>query len=163
MKKILIAVDGSKESIFALKEYMEKIHNEDKYAVVIHCAHYSISNPEELSITRDDAQTIKDILQKDEQRMLALTEDLKRLLKENNIPGEVVRLEGKPESAIISKAEELDASLIVMGSRGLGTIRRTILGSVSEYVLHHSHIPVMVCKCESNNSTEKNESRDLII
>ncbi|XP_061174115.1 universal stress protein YxiE-like [Saccostrea echinata] len=151
MKKILIAVDGSKESMFALNEYMKKVHNDDKYAVVIHCAHYSISNPEELAITRDDAQTIKDILQKDEQRISNVIEHIETLLKQNKIPGEVVRLEGKPESAIISKAEELNASLIVMGSRGLGTIRRTILGSVSEFVLHHSHIPVMICKCESKN------------
>lgn len=60
--------------------------------------------------------------------------------------GEVVRLEGQPETSILAKAEEVQATMIVMGSRGLGTIRRTILGSVSEYVLHHSHVPVMICK-----------------
>ena len=60
--------------------------------------------------------------------------------------GEVVRLEGRPETAILAKAEEIQATMIVMGSRGLGTIRRTILGSVSDYILHHSHIPVMICK-----------------
>lgn len=32
-----------------------------------------------------------------------------------------------------------------MGSRGLGTIRRTILGSVSDYVVHHANVPVVVC------------------
>lgn len=65
------------------------------------------------------------------------------------ISGEVVRLEGQPETSILAKAEEVQAAMIVMGSRGLGTIRRTILGSVSEYVLHHSHVPVMICKIKS--------------
>ena len=31
-----------------------------------------------------------------------------------------------------------------MGTRGLGKIRRTFLGSVSNYVLHHAHIPVII-------------------
>ena len=31
-----------------------------------------------------------------------------------------------------------------MGSRGLNTLRRTFMGSVSDYVLHHVHVPVMI-------------------
>jgi nucleotide-binding universal stress UspA family protein len=34
----------------------------------------------------------------------------------------------------------------VMGSRGLEGIRRALLGSVSESVLHHAHCPVMVVR-----------------
>ena len=41
-------------------------------------------------------------------------------------------------------AKENNASTIVMGQRGLGAIRRTFLGSTSDYVLHHAHIPVAV-------------------
>ncbi len=33
-----------------------------------------------------------------------------------------------------------------MGTRGMGTIRRTLLGSVSDYVVHHAHCPVTVCR-----------------
>ena len=52
---------------------------------------------------------------------------------------------GNPGHGIIKQAKEVHADLIVMGTRGLGAIRRTILGSVSDYVLHHSHIPVAIC------------------
>lgn len=41
-------------------------------------------------------------------------------------------------------AKEKHAGLLVMGTRGMGTIRRTILGSVSDYVLHHAHCPVLI-------------------
>ena len=51
---------------------------------------------------------------------------------------------GKPGEAICELAKEKHVQIIVMGSRGLGAIRRTILGSVSDYVLHHAHIPVII-------------------
>ena len=63
------------------------------------------------------------------------------------VGGKVIKLEGgDPGHTIVSKSEELGAKLIVVGSRGLGTIRRKILGSVSEFILHHATIPVFVCR-----------------
>ncbi|MER7547828.1 universal stress protein [Actinomadura sp.] len=47
-------------------------------------------------------------------------------------------------AAIVDVADELDASLIVTGSRGLAGARSVILGSVSTRVLHHAHRPVLV-------------------
>ena len=43
-------------------------------------------------------------------------------------------------------ATECDADMIVVGTRGLGKVRRTVLGSVSSYVIHHAHVPVIVCR-----------------
>lgn len=47
-------------------------------------------------------------------------------------------------AAIVDVADELNASLIVTGSRGLAGARSVILGSVSTRVLHHAHRPVLV-------------------
>jgi nucleotide-binding universal stress UspA family protein len=46
--------------------------------------------------------------------------------------------------AIVEVADELDAVLIVCGTRGLSGVRGLVLGSVSSAVLHHAHRPVLV-------------------
>ena len=53
-----------------------------------------------------------------------------------------------PDTAIIDLAEELGAGLIVMGSRGLGGVRRALLGSNSDSVVRHAHCPVLVVRQE---------------
>lgn len=45
---------------------------------------------------------------------------------------------------IVDAADELDASLIVTGSRGLSGVRSVLLGSVSNHVLHHAHRPTLI-------------------
>jgi nucleotide-binding universal stress UspA family protein len=47
-------------------------------------------------------------------------------------------------AAIVEVADELDASLIVCGTRGLSGVRGLVLGSVSSAVLHHARRPVLV-------------------
>lgn len=60
------------------------------------------------------------------------------------ISGEVNILYGDAGEEIVKRASEVDACLVVTGTRGLGVIRRTVLGSVSQYVLHHSNVPVAI-------------------
>jgi nucleotide-binding universal stress UspA family protein len=55
---------------------------------------------------------------------------------------------GRPEAEITALAEEIGAGLIVVGSRGLGGIRRTVLGSVSDSVVRHAPCPVLVVRKE---------------
>lgn len=56
------------------------------------------------------------------------------------------QMSGKVGEAIVMAAKEENAALIVVGTRGMGKVRRTFLGSVSDYILHHSHVPVLICR-----------------
>ncbi|RSN55707.1 MULTISPECIES: universal stress protein [Actinomadura] len=47
-------------------------------------------------------------------------------------------------AAIVDVADELDASLVVTGSRGLSKARSVLLGSTSTQVLHHVRRPVLI-------------------
>jgi nucleotide-binding universal stress UspA family protein len=55
-------------------------------------------------------------------------------------------LKNPPIDAILDLCEELEPDLLVMGSRGLGSIRLTLMGSVAEGVVHHSRCPVLVVR-----------------
>ena len=63
--------------------------------------------------------------------------------------GEVARAHarvGSPSAEIVALAEELEAGLVVVGSRGLGGVRRALMGSVSDAVVRQAHCPVLVVR-----------------
>ena len=47
---------------------------------------------------------------------------------------------------ILNAAEEFDADMVVIGSRGLGMLKSAVLGSVSQKVLHHAKCSVLTVK-----------------
>lgn len=51
-----------------------------------------------------------------------------------------------PAQAVVELAREINADLIVMGSRGNGPVKRILLGSVSEGVAHGAHVPVLILR-----------------
>lgn len=64
-----------------------------------------------------------------------------------SVAGSHLRM-GKPDDQIVALAEELECGLIVLGSRGLGGVRRALLGSVSDSVVRHAHCPVTIVRPE---------------
>ncbi len=66
-------------------------------------------------------------------------------------PIECEAVAGGAASALIDAAK--DATLVVVGSRGLSRARELILGSVSHQVVHHSPCPVVVIRAEPRGET----------
>ncbi|XP_061173471.1 stress response protein NhaX-like [Saccostrea echinata] len=82
--------------------------------------------------------------QEKEKKAKELLREMEVYIKDNRIKGEVNNLFGDIGHEIVKRANDIDASLIITGSRGLGVLTRTILGSVSDYIVHHSEVPVVV-------------------
>jgi nucleotide-binding universal stress UspA family protein len=53
---------------------------------------------------------------------------------------------GDPAKAIIATADKEGSDLIVMGSRGHGSVTGFLLGSVSNHVLHYARHSVLIVK-----------------
>jgi len=62
----------------------------------------------------------------------------------SDVRGEL--LQDHPAEAILSLVDQEHADLVVMGSRGLSTTTRLLLGSVSDAVIHHAHVAVLVVR-----------------
>jgi nucleotide-binding universal stress UspA family protein len=84
-----------------------------------------------------------DELQQDGRR--ALDEFVQRA-RQVGVAAETHFIEGRPGPTIIGEAERLGADLLVVGSHGQGALADVLLGSVSLYVVHHSHIPVCIVR-----------------
>ena len=50
----------------------------------------------------------------------------------------------KPGEGIVKIVEEEHANLIIIGTRGIGSVKRALMGSVSEYVVRNSNVPTLV-------------------
>lgn len=53
------------------------------------------------------------------------------------------QVQGEPVHRIVEVADERGCDLIVMGSHGRSGLARLILGSVTDGVLRHAHVPVL--------------------
>jgi nucleotide-binding universal stress UspA family protein len=146
--KILLATDGSEEATLAAKTAVDLA---DKTNSELHVGHvgqeysYPIS-PIYAVPEYESARRIQENLEQELRKLLdAEVEQVKAA------GGTVVGAHfgvGRPDAEIVKLAEEIGAGLIVMGSRGLGGIRRAVMGSVSDSVVRHAHCPVMVVREE---------------
>ncbi len=62
------------------------------------------------------------------------------------VPVRFLVWEGEPGEAIVEAAAAEGADIVVVGTHGRGGIGRMLLGSVSEYVVRHASVPVLVVR-----------------
>ena len=61
-------------------------------------------------------------------------------------------VEGASGQMICHVADEVDADVVVVGSHGRGFFKRVIIGSISEYVIHHCSRPVLVVRQDTSDA-----------
>ena len=61
-----------------------------------------------------------------------------------DVTADAVEVSGDVASTILSEATAWQAEVVVVGTRGLGMVKRTLLGSVSRDVLHHAPMSVLI-------------------
>ncbi|XP_046578838.1 universal stress protein A-like protein [Haliotis rubra] len=148
-RTVVIAMDGSKHSDEAFQWYMKNVHRKNDHVIFVHCPEYHtiIQSP----MVMADVTVLTDLYRDEEKKVKEFLETLGKKLREAGIGGKVKSIGGSPGEVVCQVADEEKASLIVTGTRGMGQIRRTFVGSVSDYIIHHSHVPVVVCRLKGSH------------
>jgi nucleotide-binding universal stress UspA family protein len=137
-KKILVAVDGSPDAQQALI-YARDLALRDGAKVIL--VHAFEPVPTFLGDPWQEQVTAQHVFAGHE-----VVNSAAETLEEAGLQIVVEVLEGPPADAILRVAEVRECDLIVMGSRGHGTLASLLLGSVSHRVLAHAHAPVMIVR-----------------
>lgn len=139
--RILLATDGSKEASLAARTAVDLA---DKTQSELHVVF--VHHPRQVPYAYDERYPEPEAPGGEDRTLL---ERQVRNVEEagGTVAGAHLK-KGDPDNEIVAAAEELDAGLIVMGSRGHGGIRRALMGSVSDSVVRHAHCPVLVMRAE---------------
>ncbi|KAK4470899.1 hypothetical protein MN116_006410 [Schistosoma mekongi] len=142
-RTVCLPVDGSEHSKRAVEWFIKEVYRPGDQVLFVHSMELpylpSVSLTSGLKIPVDDWTKA---LQANISRTTKLNNEYGYICESKNIPYEFLVKNGlAPGAGIIEACEERPVDLIIMGSRGLGKIKRAIIGSVSNYVIHNSNVP----------------------
>jgi nucleotide-binding universal stress UspA family protein len=152
--RILLATDGSREAQLAFAsaaDLSEKTGSELHVVYVGHMPLVGYEAPGATTLDPDLWRRMQDGAE--EEARTKLDEQLQRVRESGGEVAEAHTRLGRPDAEIVGLADELGAGLIVLGSRGLGPLRRALMGSISDSVVRHAHCPVLVVRHEKERAT----------
>jgi nucleotide-binding universal stress UspA family protein len=147
IKKVLVAVDGSKNSLRALSFAMDLA---EKYAAsvlivnVLQLPAVYTSPDDQLVYSAGRAAFIKDLRTIHEETLAKAVDEARQLKPGLKVATELK--EGEPAAQIVDAANEGGFDVIVVGHRGLGRLSEVLLGGVSERVAHLAKCAVVIIK-----------------
>jgi len=137
-KKILVPVDGSDSSVMAARvgaDLVAKNGGEFTLLYVVRLIEYGLEETElpEPAAPKSAVESGKGLLE--------------RIKEEIGSPqAKLLVAIGHPAHTICNQAEEGKYDLIVMGSRGIGGLPGSLIGSISQRVSEHAHCPVLLSR-----------------
>ena len=154
-KKILVAVDYLASTPKIFQQAMDMAKKYESRLMIFHCVQGQMPGmPEVVTASSMGAYGgiySQNMLELEEQLVQEATEELKTWLSsfsqqanEQGIEAEFDYYVGSPGQKICDTAKTWDADLIIIGRRGRKGLSEILLGSVSNYVLHHAHCSVLV-------------------
>jgi nucleotide-binding universal stress UspA family protein len=154
--KILVAIDGSDMSHDVFKTALDIAKADQASLLLLHVLSFeeqnslSIPMPTGLEYFQAaDSETLKiyrEQWQTYEEKSLDLLKSLAERATVAGVTTEFQQLAGSPSRKICEFAQSEDVDLIVMGHRGITGLNEFLIGSVSNYVLHHAPCSILMDK-----------------
>nr|XP_043636096.1 universal stress protein PHOS34-like [Erigeron canadensis] len=156
---MVVGIDESEQSFFALEWTLDHFivpsaaPNPPFKLIIVNSkptsgASMGFSIPGVLDILTHVDQDLKNIAE----RVVEKAKELCISKSVNDVTIEIV--EGDARNVLCDAVERHHATMLAVGSHGYGSVKRALLGSVSDYVTHHAHCTVMVVKKPKGNNHE---------
>ena len=134
IRRILVGVDGSEHADRAVRWAADLADTTGADVVVAHALG--------LLFRSGDEMVASDAHREEIQRLLE--DEWSAPLRERGVSHRAELRDGNPVTVMLELADECDADLLVMGSRGAGGFPALLLGSMSTQVAQHSTRPVVI-------------------
>ncbi|KAL2914183.1 hypothetical protein HK105_206274 [Polyrhizophydium stewartii] len=149
---VCIAVDSSKNSEYAVSWAVKNVLKAETDQVVLlnvrpyvyvplYASHYLAEYP-----TFNSSDAFAQLEEANKQASHELLIQVAKTLQNHGIHTRAIALRGDAREELLFKIEDVKADLVIMGSRGLGAVRRAFIGSVSDYLVHNTKIPTIVTR-----------------
>ncbi|VAI61034.1 unnamed protein product [Triticum turgidum subsp. durum] len=158
LSSVVVAVDGSEESMKALRWALDSLRlRPDGALVVLHVQPppgiAAGLNPGPIPFGGPSYSGVAEVpaftqaIESHQRRITdAILEHALKICSDKNVEVKTQVVVGDPKEKICEVAAELKADLLVMGCRAFGPVKRMFLGSVSNYCINSVGCPVVVIK-----------------
>jgi nucleotide-binding universal stress UspA family protein len=138
--KILLATDGSEDAVLAARAAADLSRETGSELHVVHA--WQAAFPGAYAVTMPGTRS----RWCEQQAEVLLVEQVGRIEDAGGEVEEAHLRQGRTVDEIVGLADDLDAGLVLMGSRGLGAVKRLVVGSVSEGVVRDASRPVLLLR-----------------
>ena len=148
-RKILVAIDRSSQAEAVFEQALELAKTEEASLMLFHCLSSELQGS---SLYADVygvrlvnySHAMQEQLRKDREEARELLAKYCQISTAQGVPTEWDVKVGSAEKAISELANTWDADLVVLGRRGHRGLTEIVLGSVSNYVVHHAPCSVLI-------------------
>ncbi|XP_010498273.1 PREDICTED: uncharacterized protein LOC104775979 isoform X2 [Camelina sativa] len=163
-KRMMVAIDESDSSFYALQWVIDHFSNllmttgteaaesEGGMLTVVHVQspfhHFAAfpAGPGGATAVYASSTMIESVKKAQQETSAALLSRALQICRAKQIRTETLVLEGEAKEMICEAVEQMHVDLLIVGSRGLGKIKRAFIGSVSDYCAHHANCPILIVK-----------------
>jgi len=144
---VVVAIDASDNAKHSFEWYLDNVHRGDDLIVLVHCPEaprlptFSFRSPkmappieEWAEIVNKMNETVREL--EKEYEFICVSKKLRYKIR-----GESMK---SPGEGIVRISHDEHADLVVIGTRGLSTVKRAVLGSVSDYVVRNAGVPTII-------------------
>ena len=155
MKQLLAAIDFSQNTDAVLEQatilakalnsklWILHVASDETQAMLYESTQFTGYSPEFVSMP-GDVQIARDLSAEEIKREHTHLLSISAKLRDDGVDAQAILVKGHPAKLIVAKASDLQADLIILGSHGHSVLRKALLGSVSEAVIHHARCNVMI-------------------